>query len=110
MLAAPVDWLAVQATHCAVHACQHAHMPGFFACIPQDDAERQELRVEMALAALSAHRQQNQRTTAAADAVAGIDAFEMTLKRLGVSSSTGSAGKLSPHCPTLDDTHHLRIF
>jgi hypothetical protein len=58
----------------------------------QDDVERQELRVEMALAELSSHRQQDQRRAAAVDAAAGIDAFEMTLKRLGASAGSNTAG------------------
>jgi hypothetical protein len=59
----------------------------------QDDVERQELRVEMALAEIGAHRQQDQRRSAAADAAAGIDAFEMTLKRLGTAGGSGAAGR-----------------
>lgn len=59
----------------------------------QDDVERQELRVEMALAEIGAHRQQDQRRSAAADAAAGIDAFEMTLKRLGTAGGSGTAGR-----------------
>jgi hypothetical protein len=37
----------------------------------------------MAMAELSKHRQQQAQAAAAADAAEGIDAFEMTLKRLG---------------------------
>lgn len=60
---------------------------------PQDDVERQELRVEIALAELSSHKQQDQRRAAAVDAASGIDAFEMTLKRLGATAGSGSAGE-----------------
>lgn len=49
----------------------------------QDDLERQELRTEMAMSELGRHKQQKQGAAAAADAATGIDAFEMTLKRLG---------------------------
>jgi hypothetical protein len=58
----------------------------------QDDVERQELRVEMALAELSSHKHQDQRRAAAADASAGIDAFEMTLKRLGATGGSSAEG------------------
>ncbi|WIA32870.1 hypothetical protein OEZ86_006044 [Tetradesmus obliquus] len=54
----------------------------------QDDREGQELRVELALAELGKHRQHQAQAAAAADAAAGIDAFEMTLKRLGGSEGT----------------------
>lgn len=64
----------------------------------QDVVERQELRVEMALAEIGAHRQQDQRRTAAADAAAGIDAFEMTLKRLGAAGGSGTAGRQAATC------------
>jgi hypothetical protein len=66
----------------------------------QDDVERQELRVETALAELSSRKHQDQHTTAAADASAGIDAFEMTLKRLGATRGSGAEGAHS--------TFHLR--
>lgn len=48
--------------------------------------------MEMALAELSSHRQQDQRRAAAVDAAAGIDAFEMTLKRLGASAGSNTGG------------------
>lgn len=59
--------------------------------------ECQELRVEIALAELSSHKQQEAQAAAAADAAAGIDAFEMTLKRLGGEdgSADGKGGKHS---------------
>lgn len=60
----------------------------------QDDVERQELRVEQALAELGTHKQQEHRRAAAADAAAGIDAFEMTLKRLGATGAGSLAGAL----------------
>ena len=61
----------------------------------QDDVERQELRVEAALAELSGHRHHDQRRAAAADATSGIDAFEMTLKRLGATGTSTAAGETS---------------
>jgi hypothetical protein len=60
----------------------------------QDDVEREELRVELALAELSTHKRQDQRQAAAADAASGIDAFEMTLKRLGAVGGSSTAGNL----------------
>jgi hypothetical protein len=48
--------------------------------------------VEVALTELSKARQQDQRTCAAVDAAAGIDAFEMTLKRLGAPADSSSGG------------------
>eukprot|EP00879_Flechtneria_rotunda_P030182 GHRR01032781.1.p1 GENE.GHRR01032781.1~~GHRR01032781.1.p1 ORF type:complete len:295 (+),score=115.10 GHRR01032781.1:141-1025(+) len=65
----------------AVHAALLKH---------QDDREKQELRVEMALSKLGRYRQQEQRAAAAVDASSGIDAFEMTLKRLGTGGATDS--------------------
>jgi len=81
----------------------------------QDDCERQELRVEMALAELSCHRHQDQRKAAAADAAAGIDAFEMTLKRLGATGGSGVAGgpshQLGTLCPAaVYSLAHLKLL
>lgn len=56
----------------------------------QDNMERQELGVEMALSELRRHKQQLKGAAAAADAAAGIDAFEMTLKRLGAEGGAES--------------------
>ncbi|KAF8067189.1 SPEF2 [Scenedesmus sp. PABB004] len=56
-----------------------------------DDAERQELRVELALGELSRHRAAAASAADAADAAAGIEAFEMALRRLGAAPEAGSA-------------------
>jgi hypothetical protein len=77
---------------------------------PQDDLERQELRVELALSELSRQRKADRRGAAAAEAAAGIDAFEMTLKRLGGGAAGGGASaapgegvyRLSPPCVLLN--------
>lgn len=67
-------------------------------CMPQDDREGQELRVEVALAERSRHKQQQAQAAAAADAAAGIDAFEMTLKRLGGSDGIVEQDREGERC------------
>lgn len=56
----------------------------------------------MALAELSSHKHQDQRRAAAADTSAGIDAFEMTLKRLGATGGSGTEGAHSTRGPRPD--------
>lgn len=50
--------------------------------------------MELALAELSTQKRQDQRQAAAADAASSIDAFEMTLKRLGAVGGSGTSGVL----------------
>lgn len=54
--------------------------------------EREELRVEMALAEGSRLRRLDQRTAAAREAASGIDAFELTLKRVCGGAASGGGG------------------
>lgn len=49
--------------------------------------------MELAMQHLTKQRQQDQKIAAAADAASGIDAFEMTLKRLGGGSGGGGGGE-----------------
>lgn len=49
----------------------------------QEDIEKEELRVELALADKTTHKRLEHRDTAAHEVANGIDAFEMTLKRFG---------------------------
>jgi hypothetical protein len=58
----------------------------------QNDIEREELRVERALQEATRMRKADQVRSAAAEAAAGIDAFEMTLKRICGDEGSGSTG------------------